>query len=592
MEFRKEKIKAAGKYVFAGSFFMPENYTSRVSIFLIGVINLRRYDKGICFITILFLIFGIYSPHFVKARQVKNIDFKAESSDSSSQFKKIGIIGGTVLLGVFLISEYFSQKRKEEKFEGHVNKGKKALKEKEYETAINNFEKALEIEGDEEVKNLLKKAENEYRAYHYQKGKQYLEEENWKKALEELKKVAESKNNYKDVNQLKEEVVTGYQEKHYNTGIKYLNSEEWIKAYEEFVKVEDYGKFKESSKLKEKAIRGYQEFNYQKGKEYINKEEWEKAYNSLTRVEEYGDYKNTSELKKKAVKGYQDILYQEAVKLFNNNRYKKAYVKFKQVNKFGVYKKSLELERKSYQAIHYQKGNNYLNEGNWEKAYEEYNKVHRYGKYKNSSEKTIKAYNKIKEERTTRLSILEFDSIEDSYGIEKTIPDLFVHKLLSRKIETIKVLERKQLRAILKEQNLKTSGLIDSDEASEIAKLPGVDILVTGTIQNIDLDYDKTTEENYIDEEDEEKTYTYKQFKTVTTRIIYKLVNAENGEIISSNTLSRDADWSYSSKSGYTSKIPSDKKLIEKTVEKLTAELVQRIVDKFAKDLPEAPDEL
>ncbi len=87
-----------------------------------------------------------------------------------------------------------------------------------------------------------------------------------------------------------------------------------------------------------------------------------------------------------------------------------------------------------------------------------------------------------------RIAVIEFTSIDGSTNIKgKLISEQLISKLTT--IKGLKVIERKQLKQILQEQELIAAGLLTGD-TSKIGDLESADVLLTGTIAELDNDED------------------------------------------------------------------------------------------------------
>lgn len=93
-----------------------------------------------------------------------------------------------------------------------------------------------------------------------------------------------------------------------------------------------------------------------------------------------------------------------------------------------------------------------------------------------------------------RIAILDFDfsSISSNYwysifrGDSKGVSDILVNKLV--KDNNFVVVERSQLEAILREQNLGLSGRVDASTAAQVGRILGVEAVVIGSITQFDLE--------------------------------------------------------------------------------------------------------
>ncbi len=84
-----------------------------------------------------------------------------------------------------------------------------------------------------------------------------------------------------------------------------------------------------------------------------------------------------------------------------------------------------------------------------------------------------------------RIAIAEFTDLS---GNETAETKLFTERLTTSlaTIEGLNIIERSQLKKLLKEQNFSHSGIVDSETAKKMGKILGVDVIVCGTIVRLE----------------------------------------------------------------------------------------------------------
>lgn len=85
-----------------------------------------------------------------------------------------------------------------------------------------------------------------------------------------------------------------------------------------------------------------------------------------------------------------------------------------------------------------------------------------------------------------RLAIVDFTTTSqepEHAQLEKVVPEWLTAFFVKK--HTFDVIERRQLEAILQEQTLGQTGLLDEQSAAQVGRVLGVDVLVTGTIMNV-----------------------------------------------------------------------------------------------------------
>ena len=78
-----------------------------------------------------------------------------------------------------------------------------------------------------------------------------------------------------------------------------------------------------------------------------------------------------------------------------------------------------------------------------------------------------------------RIAVIYFDSPEDNTKLRKGLADMLISDL--SKVNMLNVVERSRLEEILKEQNLNNSKQFDSNTATQLGKLLGVEYILTGS---------------------------------------------------------------------------------------------------------------
>lgn len=286
--------------------------------------------------------------------------------------------------------------------------------------------------------------------------------------------------------------------------LKYIDAQEYMKLVDPYVKLEmapyyaDY--FVESKKV-------YLEDRYQKASKLINENKFDAANVFLIQILEVDPtYKDVTSLK-----NYSDVepLYLAAVTDFEAKRYRKAYNLFSRVIQMsGDYKQA------SY--------------------------------YKEES---------LKMGRLT-IAVLNIESEKDQISMALSLNRLILQMGSSKPNAFLVYLDRESTQAVISEQKLGLTGLLDDKTVAETGKLLGAKLLVRGKI----LDYKHTSsalinksEKGYYESVVRkynktkgyyynEKTYSktsynvYSMERVVECRIQLTLISAETGEVVLSQT--------------------------------------------------------
>lgn len=118
----------------------------------------------------------------------------------------------------------------------------------------------------------------------------------------------------------------------------------------------------------------------------------------------------------------------------------------------------------------------------------------------------------------TKIAVLDFAMVGEKLepeGIGTILSEYFITSIV--KSGRFEVVERAMLQKIVAEQNLSTTGLVDESTASQLGKLLGVDVIITGSILKV---------RNSID-------------------INARIINVQSGSIIAAEEISADADKDY-----------------------------------------------
>lgn len=118
----------------------------------------------------------------------------------------------------------------------------------------------------------------------------------------------------------------------------------------------------------------------------------------------------------------------------------------------------------------------------------------------------------------TKIAVLDFAMIGEKLepeGIGTILSEYFITSIV--KSGRFEVVERAMLQKIIAEQKLSTTGLVDESTASQLGKLLGVDVIITGSILKL---------RNSID-------------------INARIINVQSGSIIAAEDISADTDKNY-----------------------------------------------
>ena len=119
----------------------------------------------------------------------------------------------------------------------------------------------------------------------------------------------------------------------------------------------------------------------------------------------------------------------------------------------------------------------------------------------------------------------------------------------------IEMVERDQLDMILREQNLAATDLIDADTAPEFGALQGVDVLITGTVNNFDVNKEKYKEtvewtETYklsdgTKKKEKKSEVVNAERMNGSFSVTFKIVSVSTGAILGQQTYSSKVTHNY-----------------------------------------------
>jgi PBP1b-binding outer membrane lipoprotein LpoB len=250
---------------------------------------------------------------------------------------------------------------------------------------------------------------------------------------------------------------------------------------------------------------------YDQALELMENEEFQKAESPLAEIKRLDpEYKDAKELGDIA---YLEPLYASAVSAYEVQHYREAYNLFDQVTaRRKDYKKARELKQAS------------LDKGRY------------------------------------TVAILPFDNTTAQRGIESKVGAYALQALTSVKDPFLRVVDRDNMEAILQEQKLQLSALMDQATAVQAGELVGADAILTGTVLSFTSQtgtlrsksrpvYEafmvkKLNPEDgkfYMEPNYRHTNYTeFYNSSSVSIVFQYKLVSLKTGEIIKTNILTKD----------------------------------------------------
>lgn len=183
-------------------------------------------------------------------------------------------------------------------------------------------------------------------------------------------------------------------------------------------------------------------------------------------------------------KTYIHELYEKGTAQLEQEQYKEAESNFKEISKFDPnFKDAKDLQDIAYLEPLYKDGKAMFEAGRYRSAYESLNKViERRSNYKDA----VALKNKSLEKGTITIALLPFTNGTKETGAEISLSAYTLSALTSIKDPFLRVVDRENMMAILQEQKLQLSGIVDDKTAVEVGKIVGAQIILTGTILKFD----------------------------------------------------------------------------------------------------------
>ena len=257
---------------------------------------------------------------------------------------------------------------------------------------------------------------------------------------------------------------------------------------------------------------------------------------------------------------YLTELYEAGTALLEEQKFEEAELKFKEVRKLEPdYKDSKDLADIAYLEPLYSKGVEQMKLGNYRSAYDNFELViKRKATYKEADPLQKQCVQK----GQFTIAIHSFENASGTPGLDSKVGAYTLEALTNISDPFLRVVDREHMAAILQEQKLQLSGVMDQNTAVVVGELVGASALLTGTV----LSYSETKgtlrsktrdgyqeyKEKVLNKEDGKYYYQsrYKPVKyteyynknTCTVSFQYKLISLKTGEIIQTEIIEKTID--------------------------------------------------
>ena len=177
-------------------------------------------------------------------------------------------------------------------------------------------------------------------------------------------------------------------------------------------------------------------------------------------------------------------LYEKGTTHLEKEEYRDAELTFKELTKFDPnFKDAKDLGDVAYLEPLYKDGKAMLEAGRYRSAYESLNKVlAKKSSYKNA----LDLKNQSLEKGTITIALLPFSNGTRTQNAEVNMSAYTLSALTNIKDPFLRVVDREHMMAILQEQKLQLSGVVDDATAVEVGKIVGAQVILTGTVLKYD----------------------------------------------------------------------------------------------------------
>ena len=423
----------------------------------------------------------------------------------------------------------------------------------------------------------------------YATGVEALNNEQWLKAVTNFRKVNEIYPNYEDTEAKLDLATAAGSDEYYKEGIAAVQSEDWKGALAAFNKVLVIDPTYKNTWLLIEEVKKNDNPQYFLGRaaEMASANEWDRAVTFYETALSYlpGDLNIRTELTKaklRAGRYYFDQANQHAKqnRLYRANKeYQKAIHYSPSVRNSFFYKQA----RESYTKKILQRASRYAEKGRYG------NSLVWYWQLTEINPQYPELFYKIQETEDTikgrlKRAIAIFDFTSPSYNPDAgtTASSNLITYLFNNSSGNIRILERQDLKSILKEMNLEQAGVVGNMEAARrVGRMTGIDIFIMGNVLLYKTEQDETkgnkiakipmgtkVQDNpeYLIWKAKHPKPTRKQLAAAPPAVVqvpeyhyenytvgrnkmraavhiyYKIIDAEKGEIIATDTIKRTAE--------------------------------------------------
>lgn len=277
-----------------------------------------------------------------------------------------------------------------------------------------------------------------------------------------------------------------------------------------------------------------------------------KAEEFVQTVQEVGvnleiDYMHQEEYKK-VLKGYLKDLYTQAQNDFDQEAYASAEAKLKEIaTLYPDYENVDELRNLAFVIPSYKKGLAFYDEEKYRKAYAEFLSIEERGGYRDSKDLMDICI----EKGQYTIGLMKFENKSRNRGVEEGISSAIVRDIMNLNDPFLKVIDRRNTEALLKEQELAMTGTVSQQTAAKAGELLGAKAVLNGSVVSSVITQGKLNKSSrpgwiskkikYKDSEGKTKYrteynkvyyYEYQQVNEVNIVFQYQIISSETGQIL------------------------------------------------------------
>lgn len=251
-------------------------------------------------------------------------------------------------------------------------------------------------------------------------------------------------------------------------------------------------------------------------------------------------------------------LYEAGTALLEDQKYQDAEAKFAEIRALDPnYKDSQELGDIAYLEPLYSQAKSEMEATHYRAAYDLLGKVlTRKSTYKDASSLSKQCL----EKGMYTIALLPFENASGTQGLDAKVAAYTLEAMTDIKDPFLRVVDREHMQAILQEQKLQLSGVIDQNTAVTVGELVGAQALLTGTVlsytekkgtlKSLQRDGYAEYKEKVLDKETGKYFYQsrykptkYTEYYNTNVCIVsfqYKLINLKTGEIIKTEIIEKE----------------------------------------------------